>query len=110
MRITESKLRKMIRKAILEGSIKDLDTSGIYRPRPNKKPTPEIESMSPSDPDYDTVAEVISQIRRDLMFGYIDADEEAVEIAASERAEDYGVKHHFEYIVAKCVKIASQFT
>ena len=70
MRTTIPKLRKMIRKVI-------------------------VESMSPSDPDYDTVAEVISQIKRDLMFGHIPADEEAVEMECSERAREYGVKQTF---------------
>ena len=85
MKTTIPKLRKMIRKVI-------------------------VESMKPSDPDYDTVAEVISQIKRDLMFGHIPADEEAVEMECSERARDYGVQQHTQYIIDKCMNVARQFT
>ena len=46
MKTTLPKLRKMIRKVI-------------------------VESMTPSDPDYETVGEVISQVLRMVMYGQI---------------------------------------
>ena len=84
MKTTIPKLRKMIRKVI-------------------------VESMSQSDPDYDTVGEVISQITRSIMHGHIPADEEAVEMECQDRAREYGVSQHVGYIIEKCMAIASQF-
>ena len=68
-----------------------------------------VESMSPSDPDYDTVAEVIAQVNRRIMFGMIEADEESVELDCREYADEYGVPQHFDYIVSKCMQVANQF-
>ena len=92
MKTTISELRNMIRKVITEANIKDLDTSGIYRPK-DRKP------MSPNDPDYESVADVINMVSRDLMFGHIGADEvpEKCELYAG----DYQVHHHLEYIIDK---------
>ena len=68
-----------------------------------------VESMSPQDPDYDTVGEVISQITRSIMHGHIPADDEAVEMEVIEKAREYGVYQHVEYIYEKCMAVASQF-
>ena len=84
MKTTIPKLRKIIRKVI-------------------------VESMSPSDPDYDTVAEVISQVNRRIMMGMIEADEESVELDCREYADEYGVPQHYDYIVSKCMQVANQF-
>ena len=70
MKTTIPKLRRMIRKVITE-------------------------SMSPQDPDYEMVAEVIMQITRKL-FSMRDHKEIFEEIVAT--ATDYGVGQHFEYI------------
>ena len=75
MRTTIPKLRKMIRKVITE-------------------------SMSPSDPDYEMVAEVLSQVTRELMFGRI-RDGDALYAKCEEIAADYGVSHHLDYIFEK---------
>jgi len=75
MKTTIPKLRRMIRKVI-------------------------VESMSPSDPDYEMVGEVISQITRELMFGRI-RDGDALYAACVEKAEDYGVSQHVDYIFEK---------
>ena len=84
MKTTIPKLRKIIRKVI-------------------------VESMSPQDPDYGTVAEVISQITRSIMHGHLPADDEAVEMEVIEIAREYGVYQHVEYIYEKCMAVASQF-
>ena len=84
MKMTMQKLRRTIRKVI-------------------------VESMSPSDPDYDTVAEVISQVNRRIMMGMIEADEESVELDCREYADEYGVPQHYDYIVSKCMQVANQF-
>ena len=74
MRTTVPRLRKVIRKVI-------------------------VESMTPSDPDYDAVAEVIQMVTRELLFGRIGPDEvpEKCELYAG----DYQVYHHLEYIIEK---------
>ena len=76
MRTTVPKLRKIIRKVITESI------------------------MSPSDPDYETVAEVISQVTRELMFGRIRTGPELF-AKCEEIAADYGVSHHIDYIFDK---------
>lgn len=77
MKTTIPKLRRMIRKVI-------------------------VESMSPSDPDYDSVAEVISQVRRQAMFGQIHGADQIYN-ACVELAEDYGVSQHIDYIAEKVI-------
>ena len=72
MRTTIPKLRKMIRKVI-------------------------VESMSPSDPDYDAVSEVISQVLRMVMYGQI-AGADQIYQECSTIATDYGVEQHIDYI------------
>ena len=76
MKTTIPKLRKMIRKVI-------------------------VESMSPSDPDYETVAEVIMQVTRQLMRGQIRTGED-LRTLCEELAGDYQVYHHIDYIFDKC--------
>ena len=76
MKTTIPKLRKMIRKVI-------------------------VESMSPSDPDYEMVGEVIAQINRKIMFGQI-IDQRALRAECEEMAASYGVGQHCEYIIEKC--------
>ena len=77
MRTTIPKLRRMIRKVI-------------------------VERMSPSDPDYDSVAEVISQVKRQAMFGQIHGADQIYN-ACVELAEDYGVSQHIDYIAEKVI-------
>ena len=77
MKTTIPKLRRMIRKVITE-------------------------SMAPSDPDYDTVAEVISQVKRQAMFGQIHGADQIYN-ACAEMAEDYGVSQHLDYIAEKVI-------
>ena len=77
MKTTIPKLRKMIRKVI-------------------------VESMSPSDPDYEMVAEVISQVKRQAMFGQIHGADQIYN-ACVELAEDYGVSQHIDYIAEKVI-------
>ena len=77
MKTTIPQLRKMIRKVI-------------------------VESMSPSDPDYDMVAEVISQVKRQAMFGQIHGADQIYN-ACVELAEDYGVSQHIDYIAEKVI-------
>ena len=77
MKTTIPKLRRMIRKVI-------------------------VESMSPSDPDYDSVAEVISQVKRQAMFGQIHGADQIYN-ACVELAEDYGVSQHIDYIAEKVI-------
>ena len=79
MRTTIPKLRKMIRRVI-------------------------VESMSPSDPDYDSVAEVISQVNRKIMFGQI-RDEASLREEVELIAGDYEVYHHVDYIFEKCLQM-----
>ena len=82
MKTTIPKLRKMIRKVI-------------------------VESMSPSDPDYEMVAEVIAQVNRKIMFGQI-VDEDTLHMEVEEAATDYGVAQHIDYIVSKCLNMMQQ--
>ncbi len=77
MKTTIPKLRRMIRRVI-------------------------VESMSPSDPDYDTVAEVISQVKRQAMFGQIHGADQIYN-ACVELAEDYDVSQHIDYIAEKVI-------
>ena len=76
MKTTIPKLRKMIRKVI-------------------------VESMSPRDPDYEMVGEVISQINRRVMVGQI-TDRRALRDECVELADVYGVGQHCDYIIEKC--------
>ena len=78
MKTTIPKLRKMIRKVI-------------------------VESMSPSDPDYEMVAEVIMQVNRKVMFGQI-TDEASLREQCELIAGDYEVYHHVDYIFEKCLE------
>lgn len=82
MRTTIPKLRKIIRKVITE-------------------------SMSPSDPDYEMVSEVIMQVNRQIMFGKL-RDERSVRMEAETIAADYGVSHHVDYIVSMCMNMMRQ--
>ena len=41
--------------------------------------------------------------------GMIEADEESVELDCREYADEYGVPQHYDYIVSKCMQVASQF-
>ena len=82
MKTTIPKLRKIIRKVI-------------------------VESMSPSDPDYEMVGEVISQTNRKIMFGQI-RDEGTLRMEVEELAVDYGVGQHIDYIVSKCMNMMRQ--
>ena len=82
MRITIPKLRNMIRRVIAE-------------------------SMSPSDPDYDTVAEVIAQVNRKIMFGQI-RDEGTLMSECEMMAEDYEVPQHVDYIFDRCLQMMRQ--
>ena len=75
MKTTIPKLRKMIRKVI-------------------------VESMSPSDPDYETVAEVIMQATRTLMRSGGMTGDEVLQMC-EELAGDYQVYHHLDYIFDK---------
>ena len=75
MKTTIPKLRKMIRKVI-------------------------VESMSPSHPDYEMVGEVISQVTRELMFGRIRTGDELF-AKCEEIAADYDVSQHLDYIFDK---------
>ena len=77
MKTTIPQLRKMIRKVI-------------------------VESMSPSDPDYEMVAEVISQVKRQAMFGQIHGADQIYN-ACVELANDYGVSQHIDYIAEKVI-------
>ena len=77
MRTTIPKLRRMIRKVI-------------------------VESMSPSDPDYDTVGEVIMQVTRAAMYGQI-AGADQIYQKCVEVATDYGVSQHIDYIAERCI-------
>ena len=77
MKLSKRQLRKVIRKVI-------------------------VESMSPNDPDYDTVAEVISQVKRQAMFGQIHGADQIYN-ACVELAEDYGVSQHIDYIAEKVI-------
>ena len=77
MKTTMPQLRKMIRKVIIEG-------------------------MSPSDPDYEMVAEVISQVKRQAMFGQIHGADQIYN-ACVELANDYGVSQHIDYIAEKVI-------
>ena len=79
MRTTIPKLRKMIRKVI-------------------------VESMSPSDPDYESVAEVIAQVNRKVMFGQI-RDEASLREEVELIAGDYEMYHHVDYIFDKCLQM-----
>tara|TARA_B100000035_G_scaffold109995_1_gene93382 strand:- start:33 stop:290 length:258 start_codon:yes stop_codon:yes gene_type:complete len=79
MRTTVPKLRKMIRKVI-------------------------VESMSSNDPDYESVAEVISQVNRKVMFGQI-RDQESLREECELLAGDYQVYHHVDYIFDKCLQM-----
>ena len=82
MKTTIPKLRKIIRKVI-------------------------VESMSPSDPDYEMVGEVIAQTNRKIMFGQI-RDEGTLRMEVEELAVDYGVGQHIDYIVSKCMNMMRQ--
>ena len=66
-----------------------------------------VESMSPSDPDYDTVGEVIAQVNRKIMFGQI-RDEDSLMSECEMMAEDYEVGHHVDYIFEKCLNMMRQ--
>ena len=77
MKTTIPQLRKMIRRVITE-------------------------SMSPSDPDYDMVAEVISQVKRQAMFGQIHGADQIYN-ACVELANDYDVSQHIDYIAEKVI-------
>tara|TARA_X000000950_G_scaffold218092_1_gene262439 strand:- start:327 stop:584 length:258 start_codon:yes stop_codon:yes gene_type:complete len=79
MKTTIPKLRKIIRKVITE-------------------------SMSPSDPDYDTVAEVIAQVNRKVMFGQITSTAQ-LEEECDLLAADYGVPQHIDYIIERCTQM-----
>ena len=78
MKTTMPNLRKLIRKVITESKMSIMDSS---------------------HPDYESVAEVIQMVTRELMFGRIGADEvpEQCELYAG----DYQVYHHLEYIIEK---------
>ena len=80
MRTTIPKLRKMIRKVITESNMGELD---------------------PMDPDYESVAEVIMQVTRQLMRGQIRTGED-LRTLCEELAGDYQVYHHVDYIFDKC--------
>ena len=82
MKTTIPKLRRIIRKVITE-------------------------SMSPSDPDYEMVGEVIAQTNRKIMFGQI-RDEGTLRMEVEELAVDYGVGQHIDYIVSKCMNMMRQ--
>ncbi len=82
MKTTIPKLRRIIRKVI-------------------------VESMSPSDPDYEMVGEVIAQTNRKIMFGQI-RDEGTLRMEVEELAADYGVAQHIDYIVSKCMNMMRQ--
>lgn len=82
MKTTIPKLRKMIRKVIAE-------------------------SMSPSDPDYEMVAEVIAQVNRKVMFGQV-RDEAQLREECELIAGDYEVYQHVDYIFAKCLQTMKQ--
>ena len=88
MKTTIPQLRKMIRKVITEANIKDLDTSGIYRPR---------KAMKPSHPDYEMVAEVIMQVTRRVMRSDGMTGDEVLQLC-EEIAGDYQVHQHLDYI------------
>ena len=77
MKTTIPKLRQIIRKVI-------------------------VESMSPSDPDYDTVAEVISQVLRAAMYGQIAGADQIYQECAT-IAADYGVSQHIDYIAENVI-------
>ena len=77
MKTTIPKLRKMIRRVI-------------------------VESMSPSDPDYDAVGEVIMQVTRAAMYGQV-AGADQIYAKCVEIAQDYGVSQHIDYIAEKCI-------
>ena len=79
MRTTIPKLRNMIRKVI-------------------------VESMSPSDPDYEAVAEVITQVNRKIMFGQI-RDEASLREEVELISGDYEMYHHVDYIFDKCLEM-----
>ena len=53
--------------------------------------------MSPSDPDYETVAEAIMQITRRLMRSGGMTGDEVLQLC-EEIAGDYQVHHHLDYI------------
>ena len=78
MKTTIPQLRKMIRKVITESK---------------------MDMMDPSHPDYESVAEVIQMVTRELLFGRIGADE--VPEQAELYAGDYQVYHHLDYIIEK---------
>jgi chaperonin cofactor prefoldin len=82
MKTTIPKLRQMIRKVI-------------------------VESMSPSDPDYESVGEVIMQVNRKIMFGQI-ADEASLREECELLAGDYQVYQHVDYIFEKCLNMMRQ--
>ena len=82
MKTTIPKLRKMIRQVI-------------------------VESMSPSDPAYESVAEVISQVNRKVMFGQI-RDEVSLREECELLAGDYEVYQHVDYIFDKCLQMMRQ--
>ena len=58
------------------------------------------ESMTPSDPDYDAVGEVIMQLSRSVMFGHISGADEIYNECVMV-ADDYGVGRHIDYIYEK---------
>ena len=82
MRTTIPKLRRMIRKVI-------------------------VESMSPSDPDYESVSEVIMQVNRKVMFGQV-RDEVTLREECELLAGDYQVYQHVDYIFDKCLQMMRQ--
>lgn len=81
MKIKQSTLRRIIREEYSR-----LKRQGLIK-----------ESMSPSDPDYETVSEVIMQVMRQLMFGQISTSE--VPMQCELLAGDYEVYHHLDYII-----------
>ena len=79
MKTTIPKLRKMIRKVIAESK---------------------MDMMDPSHPDYESVAEVIMQVTRELMRGdHMDGD--TLLQLCEELAGDYQVYQHLDYIFDK---------
>jgi len=71
MRIKESKLRRIIRKVL-------------------------VESISPSDPDYEMVAQAIQQAMMAVLMRRQDID-----TAVSTVCEDFGLMQHYDYIYSR---------
>jgi len=85
MRLTKGQLKRIIREEYTR-----LQRQGLINEA----------MMSPSDPDYNTVAEVIMTVVRSVMFGHIHGPD-AIHAKCMEEAEYSGVPHHAEYIAEK---------